>query len=295
VQSLIEEHGIKRPVVWTRVATHIAWNAIQKINPELLVYQVVDNFPHNPIIPASLRDRHAKHAELFSEAADVIFASARGLKKKKESYGDQVFFFPNGVEVDKFRRPVQAEPEILKDISRPLLGFVGTVAPPVDFATIKKVARRKREWSFVFIGPVTQFARLGDLRKLNNVHFIGPVDHDELPAYLQALDLGLIPYELTEFTEYTFPSKLAEYLSSGIPVLASNLPEMRHYRDVIGIYRNADEFILEAVGQMRQQGERKRQRRLKIADSLSWDHIVNQMMGVVEEQMSSASTQQHSV
>lgn len=83
IQRLMSEHDIQRPVVWTRVATHISWYAIERIDPEVLVYQVVDNFPFNPIIPPSLRDRHARSVERFSKSADLIFASARGLKKKR--------------------------------------------------------------------------------------------------------------------------------------------------------------------------------------------------------------------
>jgi glycosyltransferase involved in cell wall biosynthesis len=289
VNQVLREHDVRAPVVWTRVATPIAWHAIRRIDPAVLVYQVVDNFPHNPIIPPSLRDMHGAYAERFSRSADLIFASARGLKEKKDPLNDDVHFFPNGVEVDKFRQPVSGEPEALCSIGRPRLGFVGTVAPPVDFATIDAVARRRPDWSFVFIGPTTQFARLGDLKQLDNVHFLGPVDHDDLPAYCQALDLGLIPYERTEFTEYTFPSKLAEYLASGLPVLSSNIPEMRHYRDVIGIYEDADDFVQAARKQLGSTAETEVAKRRDLAQHLSWDAIVDRMTDAIDEQLATTA------
>jgi glycosyltransferase involved in cell wall biosynthesis len=285
VQRLIQEYNIRHPVVWTRVETHIAWFAIRRIDPAMLVYQVVDNFPHNPVIPSSLRDRHAEYADRFSRSADLIFASARGLKDKKEPLNEDVHFFPNGVEVDKFRQSFVGEPDAMREIPSPRLGFVGTVAPPVDFPTIERVARRKSEWSFVFIGPVTQFASLRDLKKLDNVYFLGPVDHDDLPAYCQSLDLGLIPYERTEFTEYTFPSKLAEYLASGVPVLSSNIPEMRHYEDLIGIYCDDDSFIQAAEVQMSKTSDADVSKRQDLAHRLSWTSIVRRMTDTIQENL----------
>lgn len=282
VQRLVQEENIQNPVVWTRVATHIAWFAIQRIDPEVLVYQVVDNFPNNPIVPSSLQSQHERYVSKFTKEADLIFASARGLKEKKERRVEEVHFFPNGVEVEKFRQHDVGESDPLSDIPKPRLGFVGTVSPPVDFSTIETVARRKSEWSFVFVGPATQFAPLDDLKALPNVYFVGAVDHDELPAYCQSLDLGLIPYERTEFTEYTFPSKLAEYLGSGIPVLASDIPEMSHYDDVIGIYRNGDEFIDKARLQMEKIEEKDLDKRYQLAERLSWDSIVERMIECIE-------------
>ena len=295
VRRLMQEHNVERPVVWTRVETQIAWSAIRRIEPEMLVYQVVDNFPYNPIIPDSLRDRHAKYAKQFSRSADLIFASARGLKDKKEPLNDDVHFFPNGVEVDKFHQSSADEPGSLAGVPTPRLGFVGTVAPPVDFATIETVAQRKPEWSIVFIGPTTQFARLRDLKRLDNVYFLGPVDHDDLPAYCQSLDLGLIPYELTEFTEYTFPSKLAEYLASGLPVLSSNIPEMIHYENVIGIYRDPDSFIRAAGEQMAKDAQSEIAKRQNIAQSLSWASIVDRMTETIQERLSARGHHTHAV
>ena len=187
--------------------------------------------------------------------------------------------------MEKFRQPVTEEPEALETVPAPQLGFIGTVAPPVDFSTIETVAKRKPEWSFVFIGPTTQFARLQDLRNLNNVYFLGPVDHDELPAYCQFFDLGLIPYERTEFTEYTFPSKLAEYLASGIPVISSDIPEMRHYNEVIGIYNDSSSFIRASQTEMRKTTETDVRERQDVAQRLSWKSIVRRMSDTIQERL----------
>jgi len=250
---------------------------------------VVDNFPTSAILSDSLKQQHQEYVDRFSRSADLIFASARGLKEQRERVNDNVHFFPNGVEVEKFECGKASKATELADIPEPRIGFVGTIQSPVDFPTLETVARRKPDWSFVFIGPVTEFAELGGLPDLENVHFVGPVDHDVLPAYCQALDLGLIPYEFTEFTKYTFPSKLAEYLASGTPVLSSDIPEMRHYEETIGIYGNVEEFIEEAQHQMQKQDSKAKKDRREVARKLSWDQIVEGMSETMDRAVANES------
>ena len=84
VRQLMQEYNIRKPVVWTRVATHISWFAIQRIDPALLIYQVVDDFPNNPFLTEDLKNLHAEYVDKFSTSADLIFASARGLKESKK-------------------------------------------------------------------------------------------------------------------------------------------------------------------------------------------------------------------
>lgn len=57
-----------------------------------------------------------------------------------------------------------------------------------------------------------------------NIIFIPRVPYGEVPAYLKAADLLLLPFT-TELKTYKYHSalKMFEYLASGVPILASNL------------------------------------------------------------------------
>jgi glycosyltransferase involved in cell wall biosynthesis len=66
-------------------------------------------------------------------------------------------------------------------------------------------------------------------KNINNV-FIGPwVPQDRLMAYLARADLGVIPYvgETLLNNLYCTPNKLFEYIEAGVPICASDLPELR--------------------------------------------------------------------
>jgi glycosyltransferase involved in cell wall biosynthesis len=63
---------------------------------------------------------------------------------------------------------------------------------------------------------------------MDRTMFIGKVSHDQIPIYLKAFDVGLVPLPDTEyFRLYNSPLKLFEYMAAGVPIVASDLPSIR--------------------------------------------------------------------
>ncbi len=69
----------------------------------------------------------------------------------------------------------------------------------------------------------------------DRVHFIGAVPHNNLLNYTAAADIGVALIENISISYYyALPNKLFEYIMSGVPVLASKLPQMEK---IIADYR----------------------------------------------------------
>lgn len=56
-----------------------------------------------------------------------------------------------------------------------------------------------------------------------------PTPVEEIPAQLEAADLGVVPTLRDDFTELLLPVKLLEYVHMGLPVVASRLPVIERY------------------------------------------------------------------
>jgi glycosyltransferase involved in cell wall biosynthesis len=56
-----------------------------------------------------------------------------------------------------------------------------------------------------------------------------PTPVEEIPARLEAADLGVVPTRRDDFTELLLPVKLLEYVHMGLPVVASRLPVIERY------------------------------------------------------------------
>ena len=62
------------------------------------------------------------------------------------------------------------------------------------------------------------------------VHFLPAVPQSELLAHSSSADFGIIPYlPVCLNTYYCTPNKLFEFIAAGLPVLASDLPELRRF------------------------------------------------------------------
>jgi glycosyltransferase involved in cell wall biosynthesis len=81
------------------------------------------------------------------------------------------------------------------------------------------------------------------IKDLPNVHFLGQKKHDELPAYCKGFDIGLIPYRIDNDVKFINPLKLREYLSAGLPVVSTDMPEVQPYAKLCHIAKDGDEMI----------------------------------------------------
>jgi glycosyltransferase involved in cell wall biosynthesis len=287
LKTLIHRHDISDPIIWTRVPSDTVWNAIANLPRSALIYQSVDKISNSPMVPNYARPRLEQYERLFTMSADLIFTSANGLYEEKQKSNPNTYFFPNGVDPILFSRNATPN-EHLKQLPHPIIGFVGSLGPWVDYDLIQQAASITPEWSYVIVGPVNAGIDLRPLQALPNVHLTGAVPHAELPSYLATFDCGLIPYSINDFTRYTFPSKMAEYLAVGLPVVSTRLPELAPYAHVVSCVEDA-EGLVQAVRSYlgNTSPEKSREERIRVAQSLSWESLVSGMEQAIENSLSS--------
>ena len=65
--------------------------------------------------------------------------------------------------------------------------------------------------------------------RLEGVHVVGHVAPSEVPTWLAAADIAVLPNSGTSVigSRYTSPLKLYEYLAAGCPIVASDVPAVR--------------------------------------------------------------------
>lgn len=283
VRRLMEKHGIRRPVVWTRVPDPVFWNVLQGIPRSLLVYQSVDLFAQSPVFAERQRAPLMAAERRICEAADLVFTSARGLYDLKRQVNPRTHLFVNGVHTEAFAAPGPRAPGA-EGLPRPVIGFAGGLGAWVDYALVRRAAELTPGWSWVLLGGVSPGVDLAGLDRVPNVHLLGEVPHGDLPAWFRSFDAGMIPYRLTEFTRYTFPSKMAEYLAAGLPVISTPLPELAPYAEVVRFGGTAEAWVGALREELARAGEPgPRQARRRVAESLAWESIVDGMEAVIDE------------
>jgi glycosyltransferase involved in cell wall biosynthesis len=226
--------------------------------------------------------------------ADMVFASSSQLLKKVADVrgsGKDCEYLGNGVEFKHFQNGAGARNNSRP--KQPRLGYIGALAPWVDFDSIAALARSHPEWEIVLVGPVLQGAeeQVRSVTALANVFRLEAVSYDKVPSILHQFGVGLIPFRYNELTRGVNPNKLYEYLASGIPVVTTRFSEeVERYPEVVRSVDPGESFVRaceEAVGMLAEGGmvESIVEKARRAAAENDWDVIAESFWNKVTQMM----------
>jgi len=119
------------------------------------------------------------------------------------------------------------------------------------------------------------------LQALPNVHLLGQKAVSDLPAYMHASDVCLMPYAHNAWTENINPLKLYEYLATGRPIVSTNIPAVQDFREVLTIADNEPDFIRGIQQALQADTPEARARRQAVARQNTWEHRVDTLSSII--------------
>jgi glycosyltransferase involved in cell wall biosynthesis len=214
------------------------------------------------------------------ERVDRVFVTSPKLLETKGGINPNTTFSPNGVDVRAYAAPT-AEPADLSSIPHPRIGYVGVLKQQLDWSLITTLIARHPAWSFVFVGPVrtvhtTVPPILEQLKQLPNVFLLGERSQAELPAYMQHIDVSLLPYQVNDYTNAINPLKLYESLAAGTPVVSARIRTVEEFGRVVAIADTVDDWS-GALSAAIADGDRAAERRDAVA-GYDWDIIARGLL-----------------
>ena len=266
IQLLRLRLGIDHFQLWTFLPNTADY--IGTLGEDLAVYYCVDEWSMFSYLDRN-QTQTAERALL--ERVDAVFAVNHALAEAKRAAQPDTFVAPHGVDHALFARALDDStrvPDDLAGVARPRIGFYGTLRDWVDLDLLAHVARARPAWQLVLIGQ--QLTDLSALRALPNVHLLGQRRHDELPAYCKGFDVGLIPYRIDERMPFVNPLKLREYLSAGLPVVSTAVPEVQRYAHLCHVASTPDEFVAAIERALAQTGPVARGSRSAVMRGETW-------------------------
>jgi glycosyltransferase involved in cell wall biosynthesis len=232
--------GVDAFQVWTFLPNTVDYAT--DLDPTLLVYYCVDDWAHaegydGPALAALERRLCAR--------ADVVFATSTRLVHAKRRWNANTHLASHGVDHAHFARALDLATPTAPEVARlagPVVAVVGLLDERVDAALLAHVAACRPDWSIVLVGRAHV-----DLEPLTaahpNVHVLGHCAYARLPEVLKGCAAALVPFVVNEYTRHVNPVKLREYLSAGLPVVSTDLPEVARYGRWCRIGRDPDGFV----------------------------------------------------
>ncbi len=165
--------------------------------------------------------------------ADAVVASAPDLVDRAATAGrDDAVLVPNAVNAAVFTGDERERPTDLPAGS--IIGYHGSLYGNwIDWSGIAAVANANPASTIALIGEARNVP--GDLPA--NVVFLGLKAQGDLPGYLGAFDVGIVPFTISPTTHAVSPLKVYEYLASGVPVAA---PPLRALDGLEGVYTDSE-------------------------------------------------------
>ncbi|MEX0816680.1 MAG: glycosyltransferase [Gaiellales bacterium] len=254
------------------------------------VYDCVDDYVEQVGPDERRRAVVAAGDEEAAAGARLVFATTRPLFDRQSRRNARTYLAPNAADFERFAPATDrslAAPEAA-DLPRPVLGFVGNIVPEkVDLDLLESLARARPDWTFLLVGPATPrlAERVAGLSGLANVRWVGPKPYAELPPYVAAFDVGLIPYQLNPYTRSCFPLKVFEYLAAGKPVVASGVPELAGMEPDVLVCSSAAEFAAGVEAALARTSGEDRARRRALAAENTLDGRADRLLGLVAEEL----------
>jgi glycosyltransferase involved in cell wall biosynthesis len=224
------------------------------LKPELLVYDCMDELSAFWFASENLKENEYR----LMLSADIVFTGGQSLYLAKKDRHANIHSIPSSIDKEHFMkaRSHNSEPEDQRSITGFKLGYYGVIDERINLALVNELAEKRPEWQFIYIGPVVKIDP-ATLPRHNNIHYLGPKQYTDLPAYLSGWDVALMPFAINESTRYISPTKTPEYLAGGKPVISTPVADViSGYcpEGLVHIAFTPDEFIEAAETERRNKG-----------------------------------------
>jgi len=241
LRTVFSRLSIYNPLLWINTPT--GWPVVKHLRHRGVVYQRTDEYAELRFDNFNADYVRAVDGELL-RTADLVLHVDEGLHVRTQGLARAALLLEQGVD-ERFLEadgPVTVPADL--PVGRgPILGYVGNLEPhKFDAELVRATAERLSDCCFVIIGPYHQNA--DGLRRLSNVHFLGPRPHDRILDYVRAFDVCMLPTARTEWGLHCKPIKLMEYLAADRPVVATRTPASERFADLVYISDEPELWVL---------------------------------------------------
>jgi glycosyltransferase involved in cell wall biosynthesis len=241
LQPLVRQLGMDYPQHMVWFYTPMALPLMDELSPGLVVYDCMDELASFKNSPKQLLQRE----NALFKVADIVFTGGPSLFRAKRERHPNAHCFPSSVDTAHFaqaRGPANGHPAHA-DIPGPRLGYYGVIDERLDMTLLAGLADTHPDWQIILVGPVVKI-NAADLPRRQNIHYLGQQPYADLPRFLAAWDVCLLPFARNESTRFISPTKTLEYMAAELPIVSTDIADVIElYGEGVSIASDVDEFV----------------------------------------------------
>jgi len=272
------------PIVWFY---HPVQNYVTDLFPASFnIFEIKDNltdFDGNEIeYVNSLEER--KRGQI-----DLMLAVSPNSMKKYGGYYNEAWMSGNGLDRDTYetlsRDDIKVMPEMM-DFDSPRIGFTGILSDRQNWDLILKIAERKPEWNFIFVGKISTGVPMAQIEQAANVILTGSFDHSRMPRVLKSFDLGIMPYRDNKFFRFSNPLKFYEFAAAGLRSVSSTMELLYEFdQDFVRVVENDPDLWIESIADLLKRDKEEAARiGREIAGRFIWENMAEELLAKLEHE-----------
>ncbi|GGM87207.1 hypothetical protein GCM10010967_19500 [Dyadobacter beijingensis] len=251
------------------------------LSPKLEVYHCLD-----PMVLPFNRRHGVVSEDILVKESDVVICSSKQLYEEKKKQNPHSYFVANAADLGHSSKALNESLPVLPAIAalkRPVVGYLGAIERRMDYDLLKEVIIANPDKSFAFVGPVSREFVPDWFFSAENVHFLGSIAYDDMPAVIKGFDVALIPFKKDEVSSSIFPLKLFEYLGAGKPVVAIDFnPDLKEFtKGAVTFCGDAASFSAAINTALQTDSAEQRKTRVTIAAENTWENRVDAIADII--------------
>lgn len=223
----------------------------------------------------------------FLEGCDDMVVSGDTLMHKYKRY-NPLQVIRNATELNHFLTPdiskltTEFTPKnLVKNASKIKIGYVGAIADWFDTELLKAVARKRPDVEFHFCGHISA-EHPHELKNEPNIHFYGEIPYEQVPAFLNQMDILTIPFKIIPIIQACDPVKFYEYSALGKPTISTPLPELKRADHIVFFATTVEDYVQQIDTALRAKDDRDFIDDLQnFAKENTWSHRADQFYNIL--------------
>ena len=264
---------LKEPILF--YTSPLYASTLDYLNRTKAIYYYSDKYTHfRELSEDNKKYLIALDEKLYKNVDLILCASMMLYDDLKSKTNVEVQYFPHQVDFDFFNGyKDNFIPEEIKNISKPIIGYYGTLTPSNDWDLIEYLATKRPNYNFVLIGR--KEIHLDRIDNLKNVYFLGKKDYKELPQYASHFDVCIMFWTMKEWIKNSSPLKVKEYLALKKPVVSTYISEVeKKFGNVVAIANNKEEYLKYLDKAINEKDDDILTKGVELVKNESWDKVV---------------------
>lgn len=279
IRAAMAQLGINQPVVVNAFSPALGVKLAGHLNEKLLVYYCYDE-----ISATVWAGKHgSRYEQQFLKQADLTIVSSEPLYRAKVEKATDCALVKNGVGPIFFKQPGERPADMPKAENGAIIGYLGSVDERLDYDLLSFLASSLKLHQFVFIGRIVDEKGAAKIRQLPNVHLLGSKPIQQLHDYVNALDVGLIPFVKNKLTAGIYPLKINEYLAMGKPVVATDFTDLSDFESIIHIAKDEAAFRYGIAAALSKDNSLQQEARRAVARKNAWAQRAEEFSAQIEK------------